>query len=429
MAENRLDIMEITAEEIAARITDTTNPVFPDVFLPRVIENRFRFLRLEGKPLIYVTDENGTIAFAMRDRIYYQINFKNIIANTKMKNVHKISTSNGENFYLVKKEILKNDLLVGWVFILLQENEIRRSPNELKQLFIMLCSLAVLGWAVIYYLLKKLLKPISDVAGSAQRIVEGDYNITIDDTIKEKELYELSNSFKEMASRLQQLESLRTELLAGVTHELKTPVTAISGLIQAVKDDVVTGDEAKEFLSISQKEVGRLQKMVEDLLDFNTFAAGKVRISTERINLGTSLREILHQWGLVHDDIPGVTAIFPEQEMWIVTDPSRLQQIIVNLLNNAKQACPAACRIEVKAYEIEDFICIDIKDNGTGIPAEEQLLIFERFFRGNNKKHKVHGLGLGLTFSKMIARAIGGDLLLKESTEQGTIFTIKLPKS
>lgn len=428
MTEKRLDILEITAEEIAGRITDTIGFVRPDVFLPGIIDDRFRFLRLEGRPLIYVTDEEGNIVFGIKDRIYSMLDFNELISNSKLKNVQKISLPQGENFYLVKKEIIKNKQQLGWVFILLQEKEITRSPDEIKLLVTMLISLAVLGWAVIYYLSKKLLKPISEVADSAQQIVEGNYDIQIDPKIKEKEMYELLASFKEMALRLQQLESLRTELLAGVTHELKTPVTAISGLIQAVKDDVVTGDQAKEFLSISQKEVTRLQKMVEDLLDFNTFAAGKVRIAKEIVNLQACLREILHQWELMQDDEAQILWKFPEEAISISTDPLRLQQIIMNLLNNAKQACPADCQIEVLVYEKQPFICIDIKDNGKGIPIEEQPLIFERFYRGNNKKHKVHGLGLGLTFSRMIARALGGDLVLKESTEQGTVFTIQLPK-
>ena len=428
ITEKRLAILEMTADEIAGRITDTSGLISPGLFLPRVVDERFRFLRLEGRPLIYVTDEYGNIVFGMKDRMYNMLDFDELIAHSKNKNIQKVSIPHGENFYLVRKEIIQDGLHIGWVFILLQEKEIRQSPDEMKLLMTMLISLAVLGWAVIYFLSKKLLRPISTIAEAAQQIVEGDYRVSIDDMIKEKEIYELSDSFKKMASRLEQLEALRTELLAGVTHELKTPVTAISGLIQAVKDEVVTGDDAKDFLNISQKEVVRLQKMVEDLLDFNSFAAGKVRITKEMINLGDCLHEILHQWELLQEEVPKINMILPSHELFVSTDPLRLQQIVINLLNNAKQACRANCKIEVKAYEMETSISIDIKDNGNGIPIEEQPLIFERFYRGNNKRHKVHGLGLGLTFSKLIAKALNGDLVLKESTEHGTIFTIYLPK-
>ncbi|NSL52446.1 ATP-binding protein [Calidifontibacillus erzurumensis] len=427
--ERRLEILEMTAEEIAERIAYTSEFVPLGLYLPKILEDRFRFLRLEGKPLIYVTDQYGrNILYGLKDQIYSSIDFNKLISYSNIKNVQKISLPHGEDFYLVKKEIVKNNRHIGWVFILLQENELKRSPDEIKLLVIMLSSLAALGWAVIYFLSKKLSRPITDMATAANRIVEGDYRITVDETIKEKEIYELLYSFREMASRLEQLESLRTELLAGVTHELKTPVTAISGLIQAVKDEVVTGDEAKYFLTLSQKEVSRLQKMVEDLLDFNSFATGKVRIAKEMINLRKYLEEILYQWELLHEYSPKMKFSLSEQELWISTDPLRLRQIIVNLLNNAKQACQDDCEITLNIYGRDNSVYIDVIDNGSGIPKEEQLLIFERFFRGSNKKHKIRGLGLGLPFSKMIAKALGGDLFLKESSERGTIFTIQLPR-
>ena len=157
-------------------------------------------------------------------------------------------------------------------------------------------SLAFLGLAVIYLLTRKLSKPIKEVAEAAKQIVEGNYDIHLEKGIKEKEVYELTRSFKEMSERLQQLELMRAELLAGVTHELKTPIASIDGLIQAVKDEVVTGEEAKEFLEISLKETNRLQKMVEDLLDFNYFAVGAIKVNKEMQNINQLIQEITHQW-------------------------------------------------------------------------------------------------------------------------------------
>lgn len=148
--------------------------------------------------------------------------------------------------------------------------DLTRSTTEFQLLFTMLISLGLLGWLVIYLLTKKLSTPIKEVADAAKQIVMGNYDIHLEKDRREDEIYELIHSFKEMADRLRQLELMRTELLAGVTHELKTPVTSISGLVQAVKDDIVGGEEAKEFLEICSKETVRLQKMVEDLLDFNS---------------------------------------------------------------------------------------------------------------------------------------------------------------
>jgi signal transduction histidine kinase len=233
-----------------------------------------------------------------------------------------------------------------------------------------------------------------------------------------------------MADRLRQLESMRTELLAGVTHELKTPVTSISGLVQAINDEVVTGEEEKEFLEICLKETRRLQKMVEDLLDFNSFAVGAIAVTQEEQNLNKLIREIASQWKIVQDpDGVSLYTNIPEKQVTVFVDPGRVQQILINLLNNARQAIGEGGKIELELYETNADMRIDVKDNGQGIPKEEQALIFERFFRGSNKKDKVRGLGLGLSFSRMIAKALGGELLLKESTSAGSTFTLILPKS
>ena len=110
-------------------------------------------------------------------------------------------------------------------------------------------------------------------------------------------------------------------------------------------------------------------------------------------------------------------------------DALRMQQIIINLLNNAKQAIDDNGVIKIQLYEKDDQeLGIDIVDNGRGIPKHEQEFIFEPFYRGENKKLKVRGLGLGLPYSKMLAKAQNGDLMLKESNEAGTTFTLYIKK-
>ena len=132
---------------------------------------------------------------------------------------------------------------------------------------------------------------------------------------------------------------LRAEFLAGVTHDLKTPVTSISGLIQAVKDDVVTGEESKEFLDISLKETQRLQRMIEDLLEYNSISAGAFKIQLEPENMNQFIQEISHRWKVTQEDKKFTLHVdVPDQVLYGQIDTLRMQQIIINLLNNAKQA-------------------------------------------------------------------------------------------
>lgn len=425
----RLDIMKLMAAEIAERVVDVNGQIRMAPFLFRILDSRQKSLHLDYKPILLVVDAKkkplldgpGPFSAELRQLLPALLE--------ENQDAKKITLSRGEQVLFVKHTIQVNQQVAGWVLLFTADKDIMRSSTQFQLLFIMLISLGLLGWLVIYLLTKKLSQPIKDVAVAANQIVTGNYEIHLDKERPEQEIYELNHSFKEMADRLRQLEMMRTELLAGVTHELKTPVTSISGLIQAVKDDIVSGEEAKEFLDICSKETSRLQKMVEDLLDFNSFAVGDIRIRKEQQNMNELIVEISHQWHIAmeREDLT-VEIEKPDHDVMALTDPLRVQQILYNLLNNAAQSIPAAGRIVLRLSETEDEIRIEVQDNGCGIPEEEQSLIFERYFRGEEKKQMLRGLGLGLSFSRMIAQALGGHLSLKESSQAGSTFLLVLRK-
>lgn len=295
--------------------------------------------------------------------------------------------------------------------------------------FIVIITLLLCGWVSIYLLTRRLLKPIRQAAAAAEQIVAGNYAVRLADEQEEKEVYELMRSFREMASRLQQLESLRTQLLAGVTHELKTPVTTISGVVQAVKEGVVTGREADEFLDVCLKESLRLQKLVEDLLEFNSFAAGAVVIGREGFDLSEAVEAIISRWQLGCAESHTILLERGDEcTSWpFISDPHRLEQILINLLNNARDATDVDGTIIVRLSMADNIYRLEVQDSGHGIPEDEQPELFEPFFRGRQKKTRIRGMGLGLPFSRLIARSLGGELLLIKSSSEGTLFELRLP--
>jgi signal transduction histidine kinase len=331
------------------------------------------------------------------------------------------STKLEEDTYTVSTTVMNGSEVVGTVLVTTTKRSINQVNQEYKLLALILCGFALLGWLVIYLLSKKLSSPIRLVAEAAKQVKGGNYQIELPVDAKELEIYELFISFKEMAMRLNQLEDLRTEMLAGITHELKTPLTSIRGLVYAVKDKIVTGEEADEFLGISITETDRLQHMVNELLDFNAFVAGV-------ISLKALIREIVYQWSIIHqNDDFSLQVHLPDAQLEATGDTSRIQQIMINLLNNSKEAMATAGTIDVTLYqEFPDRVAVDVRDNGCGIPPAEQTFIFERFYRGDDKKHKLRGLGLGLAFSSSLAKAMDGELRLKESSTNGTTFTLIL---
>jgi signal transduction histidine kinase len=331
--------------------------------------------------------------------------------------VHPIREGDGRSGYALYMEPRVN-LLRDFL-------QVRRQPYRV----ILMLTLMLSGYALVYAMTRRLVRPIREAADAAKQVIEGNYRVKLNADHEEEEIHELMASFGEMADRLRTLESLRTQLLAGVTHELRTPVTSISGLIQAVQDGVVGGEEAGQFLEICREECRKLERMVEDLLEFNRFSAGMIAIKPEPLDLLAAVTEITAKWRLSHKpEGVEIRIIADEQADWRMnTDRGRLEQTLVNLLNNALAALRPNGELRIRLNADPAAFRIQVEDTGLGIPAEEQPFVFEPFYRGKEKKMRVRGLGLGLPFSRLIARSLGGDLLLTHSGPEGTAFTLVLP--
>jgi len=305
------------------------------------------------------------------------------------------------------------------------DNQIR-GPYGLLALLTGIITLA--GWLVLYFLSRRLIHPLREVAAAAQSIAEGKYDPVLPQEVKERELQQLIESFRYMAAQLKQLEQLRSVLLAGVSHELRTPITSIRGMIQAVHNKIVTGAKAEEFLQISWNEAKRLQQMVEELLDFSSFEAGAAPIKGEPVNLSSLISEVIHQLSVLPEfSNIRFDAALPAEPVWLNGDAGRLRQMFLNLFDNSKKAAATLLRI---TFQIHDHrIMVDIEDNGKGIEATDQPFIFERFYRGSARQAIGRGLGLGLTISRLLAHAHGGDLVLLRTSPAGTTFRLSLTRS
>lgn len=423
--EYRIEMMEVIADETVNRITNMATRTEPNRFEPFIGPHEPNPMR-EINPIVYVTDSFGTVLATNRP-------FSQTVAidfNEHINNDEEIqhSQSGDEKYTIVKRSITIDEEVAGYVFIVERNETLTEVNQEYGLLALAILCIGLLGWGAIYMLSKRLSKPITDVAAAAKLVENGQYNISLPTNIKEKEVDELVTSFKEMVIRLEQLEKTRTELLAGVTHELKTPVTSISGLLQAVNDEVVTGEEAKEFIKMALVESTKMKTMINDLLAFNSFAVQAVPVKMETVRINDVVGNIVRSWGVTHAHIDLHMSLL-EEDTTVRADAVRVQQILSNLLTNAEQSMDGNGTIHVTLQMDKHFIIVDVQDSGCGIPLAEQPFIFERFYRGEQKKYKIRGLGLGLALSKMMAQSIGGDLMLVNSTAHGTTFRLKLVKT
>ncbi|CAI9393142.1 Sensor histidine kinase RcsC [Bacillus sp. T2.9-1] len=433
--ENRLELTKLVAQEIAEHANEMEEGRLKDIRLP-FLQDRQKFIN-EGQPLdAFLKDTSGNVRSLNQNFPLSSLESQQLIESLPLVSeltIKKVTLWNKQRASVVIAPIINGGEQIGSVYIIQPHNQLKHLNKEEYQLLgLLLLSLAFLGWFVIYFLSKKLAKPVEEVASAAQHLMNGNYHIKLNEDVQEKELYQLVLSFNEMTKRLYALESLRTQLLAGVTHELKTPITSISALIQAVNDNVIPDNKKKQFLTMSLKEAGRLQNMVEDLLDFNSFSAGSIKVNKEKLNVQATLKEIIYQWEIVHGGALATTEITfvnPEKPLYAMLDSVRFQQIIVNLLNNSLHAIKGKQngKITISLTYDQQNVNILVEDNGYGIPEDEQDYIFERFYRGKNKKDIERGLGLGLPYSLLLAKAQGGHLSLQNSEGSSTIFLLQFP--
>ncbi|GED67350.1 hypothetical protein BRE01_10520 [Brevibacillus reuszeri] len=309
-----------------------------------------------------------------------------------------------------------------------------RLNNDLVHTYItIMISIGIItlcGWGIVYVLSRSLTHPLRQLALAAEQISAGNYEPALPDAsrIKESEISQLIVSFDEMANRLGQLERMRTDLLAGVSHELRTPVTSIRGMIQAVKDGVVSGPDADEFMQISMDEAKRLQTMVNDLLDFSSMEAGAVHVEHKEMNVSELLNQMISQMNTLpaFAEIEINASLQPSSLTWI-GDESHFKQILLNLVGNS--AAAKASTIQILGEQQGNQLIIDVIDNGKGISDSEAPFIFERYYRGDSKRKKKHGLGLGLTISRLLAKAHHGNVELLQSSPDGTTFRLTLGRS
>lgn len=428
----RLSLLKYLADETADRAIKDNGQIVIGPVLAETVEDREKILHLNQQPIIYIVETDGDIIYTM-PQIYIRSDDRRLpsIIMNSTETIQKVKIEDNNKLFFIKAPITFEDKTKGWVVIAQDEGSLKEVNRDHGWLAVMMGAVLILGCGVIYALSRKVSRPIRNVANAATQVRKGNYDIQLkEEESREEEIYELVESFKAMTSRLKQSDKLRAEFLAGVTHDLKTPVTSISGLIQAVKDDVVTGEESKEFLDISLKETQRLQRMIEDLLEYNSIAAGSFKIQLEQENMNQFIQEISHRWKVTQEEQNFELQVdLPEDVLIGQIDTLRMQQIMINLLNNARQAIKENGIIRIHLYEVDKHrIGIDIENFGRAIPKHEQDFIFEPFYRGEDKKLKVRGLGLGLPFSKMLAKAQNGDLSLKESNETRTIFALYIEK-
>jgi signal transduction histidine kinase len=261
---------------------------------------------------------------------------------------------------------------------------------------------------------------------------ERDVEIT---TAASDELSELAAAANAMIGRLRaeeaardQSDGARRDLVAAVSHDLRTPITSLRLLAEAVGDEVVDGELRRSYIERMRTHIDALSALIDDLFELSRLEAGDISWSLERVPLGELVGETVEAMQ-VQAERKGVvvTAEVPAALGPARANPEKLQRVLFNLIQNAIRHTPADGSVVVRAEPVAGQIEIEVADSGDGIAPEERELVFDPFYRGGADASRTsNGAGLGLAVSRAIVEAHGGRIWLPDAPD-GTRVRFSLP--
>ena len=261
-----------------------------------------------------------------------------------------------------------------------------------------------------------------DAVGAGRRDVEVR-------TEGQDELAELAASANRMRDELVAGEDARRDLVAAVSHDLRTPITSLSLLVDAVNDDILDDETRRLYLARMAPHVRALSALIDDLFELSRLEAGDIRWQMEQVRLDELVGETVDAMR-VQAEAKGVEVVVrraPPGWRRRAANPEKVQRVLFNLIQNAIRHTPADGSVVVRAESTDDGVEVEIADTGDGIAPAERERVFEPFFRGGAETARTRsGAGLGLAISRAIVEAHGGRIWLAESTT-GTRVRFLLP--
>jgi signal transduction histidine kinase len=274
-------------------------------------------------------------------------------------------------------------------------------------------------------LARGLTKPLRDMAQAASRMSRGDYRRV--EVRSRDEVGRLAVAFNQMAGELEGVERLRRDLVANVSHELKTPISAIRARLENLLDGVEEPNPALLAVMVQQSE--RLSRLVEQLLDLSKLESGDVPLELEPVALGPLVQQVASEVAVARTD-RGIEFRneVPDDLAPVEADRERIHQVLFNLLDNAYRFISPGGVVTVRAVRENGTCEVTVEDDGPGVPPEHLPLIFERFYRVDpSRSREDGGTGIGLAISRSVVEAHGGRIWAESEQGHGARFRFTLP--
>lgn len=319
------------------------------------------------------------------------------------------------------------------------------TPKENLPLFMnlrlisFLLVLIVTNGILTYLVSKSIIEPIQKLADAANKIASGNLDFSLQVTGND-EISQLTESFETMRKKLKEAEELkqkyeqnRKELIASISHDLKTPITSIKGYINGIKDGIAnTPEKMERYIETIANKASELDELIDELFLFSKLSLQKVQYHFETMDINSYLKDYLEELrfdleengGTINYEVDG-------KEFLVKADRKQLHRVLINIIQNSvKYLDKETPAIKVKLSEKKDFVQVEINDNGPGIDQIALPYIFEQFYRTDQSRNSATGgSGIGLAIVKQIIEDHGGVVWAESEIGLGTSVFFTIPKA
>lgn len=326
--------------------------------------------------------------------------------------------------------ILKTDVLTGKRIFLGASIAMRPIPQirGIQYRIIMIIMIAqIVAWLVAFVIsiiiTRHITKPIKKMRSAAKSIAAGNFSERISITSND-EIGELAQTFNSMSQSLSELENMRTSFLSDISHELRTPMTIISGFVEGILDGTIPEEEQKKYLDIVLNEAKRLSRLVRELLEATRLDQGKIKINKTNFDINRLVSETLIAYEQSLTDKKINVSLDLGEVCFANADRDSIKRVMINLIDNAIKFTPEEGYVKVKTECVDKKVRVVVENSGEGISKADLRHIWERFYksdksRGIDKK----GVGLGLHIVKTIITQHGGTIFAESKEGEFARFT------
>ncbi len=285
-------------------------------------------------------------------------------------------------------------------------------------------NIVIISAVLVRINLKNIFHPIEQINEATKKVALGEYDIELE-TKREDEIGELTNNFNKMTQGLKSTENLQREFINNVSHEIKTPVSSIEGFAKFLKDKDLTDEEREEYANIIIEEAKRLENLTGKILKLSKLNNQEIITNKQEIEVAEQIRKAISllepKWS--KKDIKINVSL---EEKTFLGDEDLIFQVWVNIIDNAIKFSNEGGSIDIKVYEKNKNIRVEMKDYGIGMKEEELEKVYDRFYQ-IDRSHSKEGSGLGLAIVKRIVELSEGKIEIKSKENKGTTVIVKLP--